>query len=163
MNLRLVLTGAFAELLGAAATSMLALQVVRGAPPPLWPGRSFYLTKVSVQGNAATSACAGGYHMASQFEMVDPSNLKYDLHTDSEASIQRELEAIRRAFSLAAEQGKLSFVPVVQTLNIGNTNAREGFLAGADFEALLAQVGEERGRGKAKKLEADADLQDFIG
>src|SRR5262249_53220646 len=70
----------------------------------------------------------------------------------SEATIQRELELIRRAFTLAAEQRKLAFVPVVQTLNIGNTNAREGFVSRADFEALLESIGEERGRGKAKKL-----------
>jgi integrase len=79
----------------------------------------------------------------------------------SEASIQRELEAIRRAFSLAAEQKKLSFVPVVQTLNIGNTNAREGFLSAADFEALVAQLGEYQGRGKHKHFVPDMDLQDF--
>lgn len=67
----------------------------------------------------------------------------------AEASIQRELEAIRRAFSLAAADGKLTFTPVVPTLSIGDTNARQGFLGRADFEALLSKV-------------EDADLADFI-
>ncbi len=79
----------------------------------------------------------------------------------AEASIQRELEAIRRAFSLAAEDRKLTFTPVIPTLNIGETNARQGFVAGADFEALVSHLGEYRGRGKDKHYVPDADLQDF--
>ena len=46
-------------------------------------------------------------------------------------------------------------------LSIGDTNARQGFLGRADFEALLAGLGNERGRGKEKKLVPDHDLQDF--
>jgi integrase len=80
----------------------------------------------------------------------------------AEASIQRELEAIRRAFSLAAEDGKLTFTPVIPTLTIGDTNARQGFLSRGDFEALLAEIGEEQGRGKDKHFVQDADLADFV-
>ncbi len=40
--------------------------------------RQFYLSKTSYDGAHALTACAGGYHMASMWEIVDPSNLKYN-------------------------------------------------------------------------------------
>lgn len=40
--------------------------------------RKFYLTKTGHVGNEALTACAGGYHMASVWEISDPSNLRYD-------------------------------------------------------------------------------------
>jgi hypothetical protein len=40
--------------------------------------RRFYLTKAAVQGNQALTACARGFHMASRFELADPSLLAYD-------------------------------------------------------------------------------------
>jgi hypothetical protein len=40
--------------------------------------RQFYLTKDSCPPSAAKTACAGGYHMASMWEIADPSNLKYN-------------------------------------------------------------------------------------
>jgi hypothetical protein len=40
--------------------------------------RQFYLTKTSYNGAQALAACASGYHMASMWEIVDPSNLKYN-------------------------------------------------------------------------------------
>ncbi len=40
--------------------------------------RRFYITKDGFQGSAALSACAGGFHMASLWEIHDPSNLRYD-------------------------------------------------------------------------------------
>jgi hypothetical protein len=40
--------------------------------------RRYYLTAALHKGNEALTACAGGYHMASLFEIHDPSNLKYD-------------------------------------------------------------------------------------
>jgi integrase len=79
----------------------------------------------------------------------------------AEATVQRELETIRRVFSLAAEDGKLTYTPVIPALRIGDTNARQGFLPRADFEALLSQLGEERGRGDEKRFVPDVDLQDF--
>ncbi len=39
------------------------------------------------------------------------------------------LEAIRRAFSLAAGEGRINFTPVVPMLSIGDANARLGFLS----------------------------------
>ncbi len=42
--------------------------------------RHFYLTKGTYGGANALTACASGYHMASLWEILDPSNLTY--HTD---------------------------------------------------------------------------------
>jgi hypothetical protein len=40
--------------------------------------RKFYLTKNPSDGAHALTACAAGYHMASLWEIHDPSNLRYD-------------------------------------------------------------------------------------
>ena len=40
--------------------------------------RQFYLTRTIHNGSQALSACAAGYHMASLWEIHDPSNLKYN-------------------------------------------------------------------------------------
>jgi len=40
--------------------------------------RRFYLTTETVQGNLMLGACAGGYHAASRFELLDVSHLAYD-------------------------------------------------------------------------------------
>lgn len=53
-------------------------QSVFAQPPSSWNGRLFYLSKNRVQGNAARTACAVGYHMASLWEIYDVSALKYD-------------------------------------------------------------------------------------
>jgi hypothetical protein len=45
--------------------------------PPFAP-RKFYLTQTTRDGSQALAACAGGYHMASLWEIHDPSNLHYD-------------------------------------------------------------------------------------
>jgi len=43
------------------------------------PGaRRFYLTQESVNGAAASTACAAGFHMASRYELLDVSGLRYD-------------------------------------------------------------------------------------
>jgi hypothetical protein len=42
------------------------------------PRKSYYLTRTNHDGSQALSACATGYHMASFFEIIDTSNLKYD-------------------------------------------------------------------------------------
>lgn len=41
-------------------------------------GRQYYLTDDTVTGGAAPGACAGGYHMASVWEILDVSNLTYN-------------------------------------------------------------------------------------
>ncbi|MCI0417022.1 hypothetical protein L0222_29995 [bacterium] len=41
-------------------------------------GRKFYLTKDTFTGAQALTACASGYHMASLWEIFDPSNLRYN-------------------------------------------------------------------------------------
>jgi hypothetical protein len=40
--------------------------------------RQYYLTKNDYNGADADTACASGYHMASLWEILDPSNLKYN-------------------------------------------------------------------------------------
>jgi len=40
--------------------------------------RGYYLTKTLHNGAGALTACADGYHFASFWEILDPSNLKYD-------------------------------------------------------------------------------------
>jgi len=40
--------------------------------------RQYYLTKTGSDGAHALTLCASGYHMASMWEIVDPSNLKYN-------------------------------------------------------------------------------------
>lgn len=40
--------------------------------------RQFYLTTAISNGDGALNACAEGYHLASLWELADPSNLKYN-------------------------------------------------------------------------------------
>lgn len=42
--------------------------------------RKFYLTKTEHTGDVALFACAQGFHMASMWEILDPSNLVYDFN-----------------------------------------------------------------------------------
>ena len=49
----------------------------QGRPSPLEP-RKFYLTRTIHDGNEALTACAAGYHMASLWEIFDPTQLRYD-------------------------------------------------------------------------------------
>lgn len=66
----LVLCGAFAALTPLASRGQ-GKQQQRGP-------RRFYLTQEGYDGSQALSACADGYHMASLWEILDPSNLSYD-------------------------------------------------------------------------------------
>lgn len=53
--------------------------VSRGQGNTPFGPRRFYLTREQAyKGNQALTACASGFHMASMWEIVDPSNLKYD-------------------------------------------------------------------------------------
>ncbi len=40
--------------------------------------RSYYLTRTAHDGNEALTACAAGFHMASLWEIFDPTQLRYD-------------------------------------------------------------------------------------
>jgi hypothetical protein len=40
--------------------------------------RAFYLTRKNITGGSVSKACAAGYHMASAFEILDPTSLRYD-------------------------------------------------------------------------------------
>ena len=40
--------------------------------------RAFYVTSVGHKGDAASTACESGFHMASIWEIIDVSNLRYD-------------------------------------------------------------------------------------
>jgi integrase len=77
----------------------------------------------------------------------------------SPQSIHHQLKAIRRAFRLAVESGLVSFVPTIPTVTV--RNARQGFLSRADFEAVLAGLGDYQGCGEDKRFVPDTDLQDF--
>ena len=46
--------------------------------PVTGPMREYYLTTATYDGASATTACASGYHMASIWEILDPSGLKYN-------------------------------------------------------------------------------------
>lgn len=48
------------------------------APTSIDTRRQFYLTTTTVVGNAAITACAAGYHMASMWEIFEVSTLKYN-------------------------------------------------------------------------------------
>ena len=57
---------------------MVAFSLTLGSPLDAEAGQKFYLTKDSFQGGQALTACAKPFHMASLWEILDPSNLKYD-------------------------------------------------------------------------------------
>jgi hypothetical protein len=42
------------------------------------PVRGYYLTRGTFDGSHALGACVAGYHMASIYEVHEPSNLRYD-------------------------------------------------------------------------------------
>jgi len=56
------------------------------------------------------------------------------------ATVNRELAAIRRAFRLAVDGGKLAMMPKVKLLQ--EHNVRSGFFERAEFDAILAQLQE---------------------
>lgn len=65
------------------------------------------------------------------------------------ATVNRELEALRRAYSWGAKQKPALVADVLSVSFFPEDNARQGFFERADFDALLAHV-------------KDADLRDFI-
>jgi integrase len=63
------------------------------------------------------------------------------------ATINRELEALQLGFALAIEAGTLSLAPRFPFLT--ERNARQGFFERADFDRVLANIG-------------DTDPEDFL-
>ena len=76
-------------IVGALATLMPLVSRGQGNNPiiaQLQP-RKFYLTPTNTyNGSQALTACAEGYHMASLWEIFDPSNLKYDTALGSDGN-----------------------------------------------------------------------------
>jgi hypothetical protein len=68
----LVLVGALAALLPLVSRGQ------GGNPLTRDPRRSYYLTQTTHNRSQALSACGSGYHMASLWKILDPSNVKYD-------------------------------------------------------------------------------------
>ena len=66
----------------AAIQTIVGLSAVVGltfvAPTPADAKTKFYLTQEVFLGSAALTACAGGYHMASLWEILELGSLKYD-------------------------------------------------------------------------------------
>ena len=65
-------------LVGALALLMPLLGRGQGQGQAPFAKRMFYLTQTQHNGGQALSACAEGYHMASIWEIHDPSNLQYN-------------------------------------------------------------------------------------
>lgn len=59
------------------------------------------------------------------------------------ATIDRETEILRRAFNLAARNGRVAFTPYIPHQSKPNENARQGFLERGDFDAILGKIADE--------------------
>src|SRR5579862_269483 len=67
------------SLVGLAAISLLAHNFSGAATTTSTaPARHYYLTKATLNGNQALTACASGYHFASFTELLDPTVLTYN-------------------------------------------------------------------------------------
>ena len=58
--------------------SLAVVGLTFAAPTLAQAKTKFYLTKETYRGGVALTACAAGYHMASLWEILDPSHLQYD-------------------------------------------------------------------------------------
>lgn len=72
------LRGALVSDAAPAAGDILAFDGTQWAPTALNLRRKYYLTSTQVAGNAATTACAAGYHMANYMEIFAPTYLEYN-------------------------------------------------------------------------------------
>ena len=76
-----MLTAAFLGFLAlrpqAVTAWLMPTQAATVVGPPL---RGYYLSSSTVNGSQASTACASGYHMASLWEILDTSNLRYDTY-----------------------------------------------------------------------------------
>jgi len=98
--------------------------------------RQFYLTKENHQGNTTLTACATGFHMASLWEIFDPSNLTYDtslgaIAADSgQGPPNNNLGWIRTGFDSATNIGAAGEANCAAWTT--NANASNGTFAGLD-------------------------------
>lgn len=75
----LTIPGAVVAVVVLAAAVLQQFIAVEAAPPRNSdPRRAYYVTKTVHTGSEALTACAAGYHMASVFEIADPSALRYE-------------------------------------------------------------------------------------
>jgi hypothetical protein len=75
----IVLTATLSALLLALAAMVINQRGNAAAPAKSTaPVRGYYLTPGTFDGSHALSACVPGYHMASIYEVHEPSNLRYD-------------------------------------------------------------------------------------
>lgn len=75
----ITIPGAIVAVVVLAAAVLQQFSTVEAAPPRNSdPRRAYYLTRTSHTGSEALSACDAGYHMASAFEIANPSALRYD-------------------------------------------------------------------------------------
>ena len=69
---------------------------------------------------------------------------RYIAHRQEEgaanASIQKELAALKRAFNLALQAGRLSAAPYIPSVKVSNT--REGFFDAVEVDSVIAEVPE---------------------
>lgn len=90
---------------------------------------------------------AGGYFYANRrMNTITTADIEsYKAHRLAQgaepATVNRELAALRRAFRLAVDGGKLAMMPKVKLLK--EDNVRKGFIERHEFDAILLQLPEE--------------------
>jgi hypothetical protein len=98
------------------------LQTTAATVAPADSRRGFYLTDSTHDGAQALDACAPGFHMASIYEIFDPSNLRYA--TDAEATKDGVVDIERNEDSGVGPPS--SRVGWVRTGNVSSGTASEG-------------------------------------
>jgi hypothetical protein len=108
------------------------LEEIRKLRAELAP-RKYYLTKGTFDGSRALTACANGFHMASMWEIHDPSNLRYAsligfLDDDSGSGPPANREGWVRTGASADDSGAAGV-----NCNVWTTTGGEGTVAKLDF------------------------------
>ena len=93
----------------------------KGNPLNRDPRKSYYVTASNHNGIQALTACADGYHMASLWEILDPSNLRYNTQlgaTSDDSGFGPPTAASSEAWIRTGGGASNS-----ETVGIGNCNA----------------------------------------
>jgi hypothetical protein len=110
------------------------------------PVRAFYLTQATFDGSQALTACAAGYHMASLWEIHEPSNLIYDtalgLTQDDSGSGPPSRYGWIRTGRSASSSGQF---PGVGNCNAWSSNASTDFGSAVVLSADWADIGNTSG------------------